>query len=52
MKKTTLKKVWEKPVIESKEIFEKTALACDGSAFLNAKVNNKATATNCGYYFS
>lgn len=46
------KPVWEKPVIETKEIFEKTALACDGSAFLNSKLNNKASATSCGYYFS
>jgi len=43
---------WEKPEIESKEIFEKTALACDGSAFLNYKLNSKASAAACGYWFS
>jgi len=43
---------WEKPLIETKEIFEKTALACDGSAFWNSKYNNKSSAANCGYWFS
>ncbi len=43
---------WDKPMIEVKEIFEKTALACDGSPFNNAQVNNKASAGTCGYYYS
>lgn len=50
MKKNNSK--WEKPLIENREIFEKTALACDGSAFYNSWYNMKSSAYSCGFNHS
>ncbi|MFH1159981.1 MAG: hypothetical protein V1733_03420 [bacterium] len=43
---------WQKPMIEVKEIFEKTALNCDGSPFNNQQTNPKQSAGSCGYWYS
>jgi hypothetical protein len=39
---------WETPRIESREVFEKTALACSG-VFNNSLYNFKSTFESCGY---
>lgn len=40
---------WKKPVIETKEIFEKTALACDGLNTGSGTTYPKVDGTGCGY---
>jgi len=40
---------YEKPSIQSEQIFERTALACGQDPFLNTQVDPKDNSTTCGY---
>ncbi len=40
---------YEKPQVESEEIYERTALACDRDAFPNSRVDLKDNSSSCGY---
>lgn len=46
---TDSKRHYEKPVIMTEEIFERTALACNGSAFPNAQWDTKDNSSTCGF---
>jgi len=43
------KQAYSKPMIESEKVFERTALACDGSPFYNYATNTKEGSGSCGY---
>lgn len=43
------KKEYEKPIVESEEIYERTALACNGSAYYNYRTDLKDNSGSCGY---
>ena len=44
-----LKEQYEKPEVESEELYERTALSCSGAAFPNAALNLKDNSLNCGF---
>lgn len=47
--KEKIRKEYEKPVVESEELYERTALACSGSAYANYRYNLKDNSRSCGY---
>jgi hypothetical protein len=44
-----LREEYEKPEIESEDLYERTALSCGGGAFYNARTNIKDNSSSCGY---
>ncbi|MDP6673312.1 MAG: hypothetical protein QGH93_00470 [Gammaproteobacteria bacterium] len=47
--KIETKKEYEKPKVESEELYERTALACSGSTYYNYRYNLKDNSGSCGY---
>lgn len=47
--KEKIRKEYEKPVVESEELYERTALACGGSPYFNSRINLKDNSSSCGY---
>lgn len=44
-----LREEYEKPEVESEDLYERTALSCSGGAYYNDRYNLKDHSNSCGY---